>query len=851
MLIHSAVRNKQIILFLFVTIVTITGLQAQKLTKIKGQITDKSTGEPLPFVNVFFEGKDIGTVTDYDGHYELITQWASEKLTASFIGYNTQTKTIEIGKSQVVDFVLVPENVSLGEVVVKSKKKRYRNKNNPAVELIKKAINNKDKNRLESLDFYEYKKYEKVELDLNNITEKFQNKKAFKKFQFVFDYIDTSEVNGKPYLPVFLKESLSDVYYRKSSKTAKEYVNATKIINFHEYLDDAGFNLFINYMYQDIDIYQNTINILTNDFVSPLSPLAPITYKFRIIDTLDVNGYNCIELAFQPRNKLDFAFIGKMYITNDDRYAVVKLKMKVSDDINLNFVNDLEIKQEFSYQNNQAWVLKKDKITIDFNIGNKNAGVFGTKSVDYGNFKFNKVAPDSIYEGIETTVYAPDYMHKTDDYWETHRIVPLSPREANIYTMVDSLKEVPLFKTSMNVIMLFVEAYWNIDWLDLGPISTFISFNEVEGTKLKLGGQTSDKFSKTLRFAGYGIYGLEDKKFKYSASVQYSLNGNSLRETPLHFIKFKYVKDTKFPGMNLMFANEGNLFLSFKRGVADKLLYYELFDIEHYKDWVNGFSTRLNLRHIVEYPGGTLEFNYDDYSIDKITLNEIETIIRFAPNEKYYLGMSYRVPILSKYPIIQLTYTQGIKGLLGGDYTYTKLRFNFFKRIYLSPMGFTNFELEAGKVFTKEIPYPLLFIHRANQTYSYQTRSYNLMNFLEFVSDQYVSISAEHHFYGFFFNKIPVFRRLKWREVITFKGIYGNVSDENNPEITQGLMLFPTDAQGNTTTFSLQEKPYMEAGVGIENIFKFFRIDLVRRLTYLNNPNVDEWGIRMSLKFDF
>lgn len=842
---------KQILIFLCVLILPFETVQAQKLTKIKGQITDKSTGEPLPFVNVFFEGKDIGTVTDYDGKYELVTQWASGKLTASFIGYNTQTKTIQIGTTQTINFALEPESVSLNEVVITSKKKRYRNKNNPAVELIKKVIANKDKNRLESLHFYEYKKYEKVELDLNNITEKFQNKKAFKKFQFIFDYIDTSEVNGKPYLPVFLKESLSDIYYRKSPKARKEYVHATKVINFHEYMDDAGFDLFINYMYQNIDIYHNTVNILTNDFVSPLSPLAPVTYKFRIIDTVNVNDYNCIELAFQPRNKLDFAFIGKMYITNDEHYAVVKLKMKVSDDINLNFVNDLEIKQEFSYQDNKAWVLSKDKITIDFNIGNKNAGIFGTKTVNYDDFKFDKPAPDSLYAGVENIVYAPDYLSKPQEYWNNERIVPLSKREQDIYTMTDSLKEVPIFKTSMNVLMLFVEAYWNLDWLDLGPISTFISFNEVEGTRLKLGGQTSEKFSKTFRFAAYGIYGLEDKKFKYSASVQYSLNGNSLRTTPLHFIKIKYENDTKFPGMDLMFANEGNLFLSFKRGVADKLLYYELFDIEYYKDWLNGFSMRLNLRNIKNYPGGSLAFNYDNYSINKITQSEIRTIIRFAPNEKYYMGMSYRIPILSKYPVVQLNYTQGIKGVLNGDYNYSKLSFNFFKRIYLSPMGFTNFEFEAGKVFTQAIPYTLLFIHRANQTYSYQMRSYNLMNFLEFVSDQYVAINAEHHFYGFFFNKIPLFRRLKWRELITFKGIYGNITDPNNPERTQGLMLFPTDVQGNATTFSLQEKPYLEAGVGIENIFKFFRIDLVRRLTYLNHPNVNEWGVRMSLKFDF
>ena len=276
-----------------------------------------------------------------------------------------------------------------------------------------------------------------------------------------------------------------------------------------------------------------------------------------------------------------------------------------------------------------------------------------------------------------------------------------------------------------------------------------------------------------------------------------------------------------------------------------------MFKVEHYRDWGNDFSTTITLKHSVQETGGNWSFNYDDYTLENITSSEIITKIRFAPNEKFYQGMDYKTPIISKYPIFQLAYTQGLKDVLNSDFKYGKLKFNFFKRFYLSPIGYTNFEVEAGKVFADGIPYTNLYIHRANQTYSYQLRSYNLMNFLEFVSDEYAALFIEHHFNGFILNKIPLFKRLKWRAIISAKGIYGQLTDANNPQKTEGLMNFPVDANGAPTTFTLSGKPYAEASIGIGNIFKFFRVDLVRRMTYLDNPNVQEYGIRARFKFDF
>ncbi len=846
--------NKHFYFYFFLLFFLIGGsmsfsLHAQKMTRVYGKVLDAQTQEPLPFVTIHFVGKNIGTTTDYNGEYEIETQWASDHLSASYLGYKEQIKPIVKGKSQRIDFHL-KSDTRLDEVVIKVKEK-YRNKNNPAVELIKKVVKNKDKNRKEHLNYYQFDKHKKIEFDLSNITEKFRKKKMFKKLQFVFKYVDTAKINGKPYLPMFLEETLSTEYYRKNPKDHKEIIKAHKMTGFHDYINEQGVGFITDYLYNDIDIYDGTVMLLSNQFVSPISKIAPVVYKFHIIDTLNVNGYDCIQLGFHPRNKQDFAFKGNIYITNDDRYAVIKVDMRVSHDINLNFVNDLQIIQEFAYIDNTAWMITRDDIVIDFSFGKKRTGMFGRKKLRYDHFVLNKPIPDKIFKGIEEKEELAESMSRDENYWKQHRIAQLSHQEENIYEMVKTVKTIPAFRRTMNIIMLVTVGYWNAGNFDIGPVNSFYSFNDVEGFRLRLGGKTSDKFSKTKRIEGYGVYATKDKRFKFSLKSTFSLSKRPLRRMPKHTLSLMVQRETNFPGMQMQFINEDNFLLSFKRGEADKILYYDMAEIEHHKDWGSGFSTIIGFKYMVQEPGGNWQFNFTDHVMDHITSSEIITTFRFAPNEKFYEGVDYTVPIITKYPIFQLTYIQSLKGVLGSDYEYSKLKFNFFKRFYLGPVGFTNFETEAGKVFGKGVPYTNLFIHRANQTYSYQLRSYNLMNFLEFVSDEYVALHFEHHFNGFLFNRIPLLKRLKWRAIVSGKGIFGRLTDDNNPNVTSGLMQYTADIHGNQATFSLGSEPYAEASVGVGNIFKFFRIDLVKRINYLDLPNVSEYGVRARFKFDF
>ena len=845
-------KRLRYILPLVIFVLYFTHGMGQKYVNIKGRVIDAKTKQPLPFVNVVFVGKNIGTITDYNGDYSISTQWASTQLQASFIGYKREVKSVGQAKNQTINFEIEPESIALTEVVVTGQRKRYRNRDNPAVELIKKVIENKDSNSKEMFDYYEFDKHEKVEFALNNITDEFRSKKMFKKFQYVFSFVDTSKINGKPYLPVFLKETLSKVYYRKEPQTRKEYISGTNMIGFHDYIDNEGVGFIIDNLYQDIDIYSNNITLLTNQFISPISTLAPLIYKFHIIDTIPINGLRAINLAFQPRNKADFAFKGNLYITDDDKYAVIKVDMRVTEDINLNFVNDLQIVQEFEKMNGEGWMFSKDELLVDFNLTNKGTGIFGKKTVFYDNYTFNVPRSDSVYSGIEHLVKNTGHAARDSSFWEAGRIEKLTEQEQNIFVMVDSIQHVPAFKRTMDIVMLLAAGYWNFGTVEVGPVNTFYSFNDVEGFRLKVGARTSDKFNERLRLEGYLTYGFKDDRFKHSVSATWSLNGRPLKENPRHSITAMYQVETNFPGMEMQFINEDNFLLSFKRGVADKILYYEMFKLEHYRDWGNGVSTLLNFKNMTQEPGGTLYFRFsDDREINSITSSEIGATLRFAPNERFYQGLSYRTPIITRYPIFQLSYTQSIKGLFGADYDYGKVNFNIFKRVYLSPIGFMDLELEGSKILGSGVPFPLLTVHRANQTYSYQLLSYNLMNFLEFVSDQHVSLFAEQHFNGFFFNKIPLIKRLGWREIISFKGVYGSVTDKNNPNVTPGLMLFPTDEFGNTTTYTLEGTPYVEVSAGIGNILKFFRVDYVQRLTHLENPNVPTHGIRLRFKFHF
>ena len=843
--------NIKLLVAILLSAATTNFIAAQ--TVVKGKITNNVTHQPLAFVSVYFKGGK-GVSSGEDGTYTLST--INNKRTViefSYGGYKTISKQIEPGVTTTLDIQM--EQPVMNEVIVKTKKIKYSNKNNPAVDLIRKVIDNKDKNRITAYDYVQYQQYEKMELSLTNKPEKFMKNKLLKNYVFILDNQDTDKIAGKALVPVYLEETLSDQYYRKNPEKKKTFITGQKKVNFGEFVDNNGISSYVNKLYSDINIYDNNITILTNQFLSPVAGAAPTFYRFYIRDTVEQDGIKLIRLNFTPRNPADLLFRGTLYVTLDGNYAVQKLNMTVSKNANLNWTRELHIKQDFEKGADGRYHLSLSNMLAEFALSKgADGGIMGERTVSFKNFVVNQPAPDSIYKRKELDP-GDEKPVMSDSSWIASRHQQLTTTEAKVYANIDSLQHMKSYRRFMDIATLALAGYKNFGDYEVGPVNAFYSFNSVEGFRLRAGGRTTPQFSKRLYLENYLAYGFKDQKTKYFLSAAWSLNKKSIYTFPMNYVKVSYQYDTKIPGQELQFVAEDNFLLSFKRGDNDKFLYNNIFKAEYVREFGKNISYNLGFKRWRQTPAGAITFdkteNGQTVSVPDITTSELSGELRWAPHEQFYQGKVYRIPLFNQYPIFKLRYIAGIKGLLGGEYNYHNLNLSIFKRVYFGQLGYADIATEGGYIFGK-LPYPLLTIHRANQTYAYQLNSFNLMNNLEFISDHYASANMDYYFNGFIFNKVPLLKKLKLREVASAKILYGGVRAENDPATSQSVLIFPKDGStGDPTSFALNGKPYVEVSVGINNIFKLVRVDLVKRLTYLDNPDISKWGIRARVRFDF
>lgn len=841
---------------LFFLILTTLIANAQ-LTVIKGTITDAKTNQPLPYVSVSFTGTSFGTSTDINGKYTLQTTENFYKVQVSYLGYRTINTTVIPGETQTFNVHLSQSGQSLKEVAIKgAKKTRYRNKDNPAVELIRRVIARKDSNRVENYDYVEFQQYEKLIFSFSNLSTNLGTKKLFKSYKFILENRDSTLVPGKSLLPVYLDEKISQNYFRKKPEAKKVVVLGNKRVNFGSFIDDEGMNAYLNRMYSDVDIYSNNIFLMTNEFLSPIADEAPTFYKFFITDTVtDSDNHKLVELSFTPRNTTDMLFEGKIYVTIDTNYAVQHAILSINKNINLNWVRSMTVNQNFERNADGKYQLVQSDMMADFGITKKGkTGLFGQRKVNFKNYVFNKQHADTTYEGLSGFV-SEEAKERDDKFWVISRGTDtLTKAESKVYKNIDSIQTMPSFKRTIGIASLVLAGYKPMGKYEIGPANAFYSFNPVEGLRLRFGGRTTPELSKRYYFETYAAYGFKDERWKYFLSATYSLNNKTIYKFPQNYLRASVQRDTKIPGANLQFVAEDNFLLSFKRGVNDKYLYNDFYKLDYVHEFDSHFTTTVGLRNWKQSPAGSLYFlntvNSAQNIIGDITTTELNVGFRWAPHEQFIQGKIYRVTIPSKYPIISVDFTESAKGVLNSQYSYQSLHARVDKRFYLSQLGYTDFSIEGGYSFGN-IPFPLLTIHRANQTYAYQYDSYNLMNFLEFVSDHYASVNFDHCFNGFIFNKIPLFKHLKLREFITFKALFGGVRDENNPNLHPDLIQFPKDVNGTPLTYTLNSKPYTEGSIGVGNIFKFFRIDLVQRFNYLDHPNAPQFGFRTRVRLDF
>lgn len=818
----------RLLVFLLIPLVSTVYAHAQ-LTKIMGTVTNVNTGEPIPFVNIFFEGTTIGATSDFDGHYSIETFSPGDSLTASYVGYISKIRKVTPRIFQQLDYALDPDNILLDEVVILPGE-------NPAEVILRKVIENKEVNNKKEFDAYEFEVYTKMQFDANNITEKLQDRKLLVPFDFIFTYMDTSTLNGKAYLPVFLSETMSDIYYRKNPKDRLEIIKASKLSG----VENESITQFMGDLNTNVNIYDNYITLFQKNFVSPVANFGLTYYRYYLVDSAFIEDQWCYHIMFKPRRKQELTFAGTFWV-HDTTFAVKEVDMVMAGDMNLNFVSAGIVRQEYNLIDGQYWMLTKDYLMGDFNFTKKSKtiGVYGHRSTSSRNFILNQPREDEFYKSPVGVVVEDDAREKDELYWELARHDSLTGREEGIYEMIDSIKGIPLFDTYMDLGYMLINGYYIWGNFELGPYYKLLSFNSVEGTRFRFGGRTSNQFSNKLMLEGHVAYGTKDKRFKGGIGFLYMVEKN-----PRRTISGSYLYDMVQLGQSQDAFSQENFFaVFFRRNPADKLSMLERYKIEYEHEWVQGFSNTFSFAHRKLFPVGDSEFivypEPDEPEVeDNIISAEIGIKTRWAFKERYIDGEFTRITVGTKYPVFELHYGYGVPGVFLSEYEYHRLQFQMKQWFNVFSFGWSKYILEAGKIWGT-LPYSLLKLQPANETFLFDEYAYNLMNYYELIHDQYVSLYYTHHFDGFFLNHIPLMRKLKWRGVIHGRALLGSLSNANK-EYSE----FPGE-QIETAT------PYYEAGVGIENIFKFIRIDAIWRLSHRDQTEPRNFGVFISAALSF
>ena len=847
------------IVFLLASLFTVWIANGQN-TIIKGVVTDSITGERLPYVSLIFKGTTIGTATDGDGNFSFSALTDVKNLEVSYLGYDTKEVKVIPGKTNNLKIKLAPNGITLNEVVVKPKKEKYSKKENPAVKFVKQVIASRESNDPRNHDYFQYDQYEKMVFAMNDYHPKPKKNGKPGKFDFLIDFVDTLDV-GTTILPVSEKEKVESVYYRKEPKSEKRIVKGNKSSGVDEIFSRDGIQQFLNEVFREVDIFKNDIPLFLQRFVSALSTIGPNYYKYYLLDTLNVNGQKCVDLGFVPFNSETFGFTGHLFVTLDSTFFVQKAILNVPKDINLNFVSGMTIEQTFERTPDSTRIITKDDINVNFKLSEKSKGMYARRLNIYSNHSFDE--PDAeralVFKESAPVITLKDAYQQSEDFWTSNRPEEAIKKNPNsVEKLMAKFRSVPIFYITEKVVSVLVSGYipTNKDPLkskfEFGPMNTAISGNAIEGARFRVGGTTTTAFSRNLFFDGYMAYGTKDEKLKYDALVEYSFNDRKeyRKEFPLNSIRLEYMYDINQLGQQYMYASKDNMFLAWKRQKDTRATYLRQAELTYYHEHYNGLAYGAVIRNRREYATEYAVFDRigPDGAISPVKsydMTELELKFRYAKDEKFYQTRNLRYPITFDALIFNFSHVMAKKDLLGSSYDYHRTDIGIQKRFWFSAFGYVDLITKAGKVWNK-VPYPLLILPNANLSYTIQPESYTNMNAMEFISDEYASWDLTYYMNGNLLNRLPLVKKLKWREVFCFRGLWGHLTDKNNPmNGGEGLYLFPNGS------YTLGKAPYMEASIGIENIFKFLRLDYVWRLNYRDHPGIQTKGVRFMMRMSF
>ena len=861
--------NNRCLLFLFFIIIEAFNLCAQNIT---GTVTDEKTGAALPFVNVFYDGGH-GVQTDSAGHYSLPKK--NGKLYFSLIGY--VSKSFVIKEATRLDVALSVDNIELGVAVVKSKKTKYSRKNNPAVIMMQKVIAAKKKSDLSVHPYYSYNKYQKLTFALNEISDKVFEEGGLKKVPFLKEHVEVCPETGKKILPISVDETVTQLIYRKNPKSEKQIILGQRSNGINDLLSTGDIlTTLIKDCFTDVDIYDDEVRLLQYPFHSPISTRSAISfYRYFIEDTVMIGKDKCFELSFTPNNPQDFGFSGTLYIMADSSYRVRKIEMGIPRHSDVNYVDNMMITQEFAQLPSGEQVLITDEMLVQLKIAKFIQRFQVKRLTEYSDYSLEPI-PDKKFKFNGVVKKEPYAMMQDNDFWKNYRAEDLTKSESSMDALVKRLSNIKGFKAILFVGKAFIENFVETSVspehpskVDIGPINTMITQNFVDGLRLRASAQTTANLNPHWFLKGYVAYGFKDERWKGMGEVTYSFNKKAYlpREFPVNNLTFTYSNDVMSPSDKFMPTDKDNVFTSFKWDKVDHMMYYENYRLFYDREWNNGLRFTTFFRRSKNTPTASLFYqplngtNVPDASGQNITnfvTSEFNVGVRYQPGATWINTKQRRIAANNDAPIFALNHTVGIKNLFGGQYNYNYTEAEIYKRFWVGSWGKIDNDIRAGVQWNK-VPFPLLIMPAANLSYIMEDNTFNLINNMEFLNDRFVSYMVSWDINGKILNRIPLIKKLKWREYIGCNVLWGMLSDKNNPYCNandKNLFYFPGrfNSDGSYTAIShvMDKKiPYVEAIVGIHNIFKLLHIEYVRRLTYIDRPGTSKWGIRFMFRATF
>lgn len=849
-------------------------IQAQKIT---GTVTDKETGEPLGWVQVYYQDqKGSGTPTKMDGKYSIAYRKGGV-LCFSMMGYETQT--FKIDKIRNINVQLSCKTQDIQEVKITQKRKRYSRKNNPAVDLMNKVIAAKQKTDLHEKDFFSYNKYQKLTFGLNEVTDKVFEEGQFKRMPFLKDHVEVCPETGKLILPLTVNETVSQHIYSKNPKNEKDIITGIRSNGVNELFNTGEVvNTLIKDCFTDVDIYDNEIRLLQFQFISPISSTSAIRfYRYFIADTVMINQQKCIKVDFTPNNPQDFGFAGSLYVLADSSWQVKRVEMGIPKRSDVNFVEQMNVIQEYNRLPTGEYVLTDDKMIVQLIVIKSLQKFQVERTTKYSDYAFEKIPEKAFkFKGKQKT--DPSAMMRNEDFWKEKRPEQLTSSESKMNDFIKKLENIKGFNFVLFVAKAFIENHVEVSKdpekpspVDIGPINTIITHNFVEGLRLRASAQTTANLHPHLFGKGYVAYGFDDQRWKGMGEITYSFNKKDYlpREFPVHNLTFTYARDVMSPSDKFLPTDKDNVFISFKWTTVDHMQYYERFALNYDKEWENGLRFNIRMKRENNEPTGALFYQrlngnlYPDASAENYKKNLITTDatvgITYQPGATWINSKQRRLQTNQDAPIIGLEHTVGLKGVLGGEYNYNFTEATLYKRLWLRSWGKMDFYAKGGIQWNK-VPFPMLIMPPANLSYIIEDNTFHLIDNMEFLNDRYASLMFSWDMNGKILNRIPLIKKLKWREFIGCNVLWGTLTEKNNPFLEKNrydsdLFYFPGNFRKDGT-FEYNSRvmdrkvPYVELVVGIHNIFKILHVEYVRRLTYLE-PDTQKWGVRFLFRVSF